>query len=80
MEQARDAFVARAFAAVGQAHLLPAFDDARRAHDDAGLEQALGVEHVVVFLFAQGLEESLDLGAGAARLPRLLRQRRSPRG
>nr|GEU28095.1 hypothetical protein [Tanacetum cinerariifolium] len=64
VEDARNAFVARALAAVGHAHLAPAFDHAGGAHDDAGLEQALGVEHIVVLLGAQGAEELPDLGPG----------------
>ncbi len=64
VEEARDAFVARALAAVGQADLAPARLDARGAHDDAGLEQALGIEHHVVFVLAQAAEEGADLGAG----------------
>jgi len=63
MEDARNAFIARAFAAVGQADLPAALANARGAHDDAGLEQALGIEHIVVFFLAQSAEESADLGA-----------------
>jgi hypothetical protein len=59
--------------------LWPPGAHARGGHDDAGLDQALGVEHVVVLFGAQVAEEGAQLGAHG-RVAQPLRQRRSANG
>jgi len=67
MENAGDWFISRAFGRIGQADAAALRCQARHAHHDAGLEQALGIEHEVIALGLQLPPECPDLGARGRR-------------